>query len=206
MRNETEYNDAEIVAFLDFHSYSQQVLYPYSYSCTSAPPSLENLEELATGLAKAIRLTHGETYCVTSACEGSVSANKLQQPPKDSKTRDPKPVFPRMETGGGSALDWFYHEIHVRYAFQIKLRDTGSYGFLLPSENIMPTGKEAFSAVKYLGEFLLGNKGIESEEEGVAGETVHVVERPEEEETREVDGDEMDAEERGWELRKRRRR
>ncbi len=216
VRNETEHNNAEIVAFLDFHSYSQQVLYPYAYSCTSAPRSLENLEELATGLAKAIRLTNGETYGVTSACEGSVSSNKLQQTAKDSKNAEPKPLVPRMETGGGSALDWFYHEIRVRYAYQIKLRDTGSYGFLLPGENIVPTGKEALSAVKFLGRFLLGNKGIESDEEEVDKEMVHGMEREVgEDETREVEegvgdgrGEGMDGEgdERGWELRRRRRR
>jgi extracellular matrix protein 14 len=151
-KNETEYNDVQFIGFLDLHSYSQQVLYPYSYSCSASPPSLENLEELGMGLAKAIRISSGEQYSVTSACEGSVS----------SRSKKNVGVKARMETGGGSAIDWFYHEMRVRYSYQIKLRDTGSYGFLLPGENIVPTGEEAFNAVKYFGDFLLGNKGIES--------------------------------------------
>lgn len=144
-KNETENNGVRFVGFLDLHSYSQQVLYPYSYSCNANPPSLENLEELGMGLAKAIRISSGEQYSVASACEGAVVGG-----------------VSRMETGGGSAIDWFYHEMKVRYSYQIKLRDTGSYGFLLPKENILPTGEEAFNAVKYFGDFLLGNKGIES--------------------------------------------
>jgi extracellular matrix protein 14 len=103
------------------------------------------------GLAKAIRISSGEQYSVASACEGAVASISKDNPRSS-----------RMESGGGSAIDWFYHEMRVRYSFQIKLRDTGSYGFLLPKENIIPTGEEAFNALKYFGDFLLGNKGIES--------------------------------------------
>ena len=216
VRNETENNNAKIVGFLDFHSYSQQVLYPYSYSCTSAPPSLENLEELAIGLAKAIRVTNGEIYGVTSACEGSVAVSHARDcQSKNEKTKDEKRLWPRMETGGGSALDWFYHELKVSYAYQIKLRDTGSYGFLLPSKNIVPTGKEAFRLVQYFGEFLMGDKGIEKSEPGV--NEVAEISKPEEveekveEEWVMVDEEvEEDAEEEdntaNFELRRRRRR
>ena len=148
-KNETEHN-VEFVGFIDLHSYSQQILYPYSYTCDQDPPTLENLEEVALGLAKAIRTGRkGHSYKVTSACEGNVAVTKKN-----------RLVFPRIEPSGGSALDWFYHEMKVKYSFQIKLRDTGSYGFLLPKENIIPTGNEILDAVLYLGRFMLGEVGI----------------------------------------------
>ncbi|KAL2019977.1 hypothetical protein VTK56DRAFT_8977 [Thermocarpiscus australiensis] len=148
-KNETE-NGTRFIAFLDLHSYSQQILFPYSYTCSLDPPNRENLEELAMGLAKAIRLSSGEMYSVTSACEGAVA-----------RAHSASDSFPRIEAGGGSAIDWFYHELQARYSYQIRLRDTGSYGFLLPSDNIVPTGEEMLNALKYLGDYLLGNNGIE---------------------------------------------
>ncbi|CAZ85373.1 unnamed protein product [Tuber melanosporum] len=131
---------AEIVGLLDFHSYSQQILYPYSYSCDSMPPDLENLEELGFGLAKAIRLVSGEHYEVTSACEGTGFA-KYQG-----------------TTGGGSMMDFFYAEDRIPYSYQIKLRDTGSYGFLLPRDHILPAGEESMNLLKHFGQFILDDR------------------------------------------------
>ena len=153
-KNETESN-VDIIGFLDLHSYSQQILYPYSYSCDEEPPSIEDLEELAMGLAKAIRVSRkGQTYKVTSACEGNVAIAGQK-----------KSIFPRIESSGGSALDFFYHELKVRYSYQIKLRDTGSYGFLLPKENIIPTGEEMLDALLYFGRFMLGEVGVVNQEQ-----------------------------------------
>lgn len=171
--NETESNNVKFVGLLDLHSYSQQILYPYSYSCAVDPPNRENLEELAVGLAKAIRLSSGEVYSVESACEGAVAG--------DYSASD---SMPRVEAGGGSFMDWFYRmfylvflillfteilaanqvetdEMGAHFSYQVKLRDTGSYGFLLPPENIVPTGEEMYAAMRYFADFLLGNNGRE---------------------------------------------
>ena len=141
-KNETLQNNVQIVAFLDFHSYSQQVLFPYSFSCTSAPPSLENLEELAVGLSKAIRTATGAVYGVTSACQngGAVSCENGRSGSLPVGSEDSTSF--RMETGGGSALDWFYQELKVPFAYQLKLRDTVSdlmnCHHLLRQDRILP--------------------------------------------------------------------
>lgn len=101
-------------------------------------------------MAKAIRVSRkGHAYKVRSACKGNVALINKK-----------KTILPSIESSGGSALDWFYHEMKVRYSYQIKLRDTGSYGFLLPKENIVPTGEEMLDAVLYFGRFMLGEVGL----------------------------------------------
>lgn len=143
-RNEAETNNIDFVGLVDLHSYSQQILFPYAYTCDVEPPNLEKMEELALGLAKSIRLFSGETYSVKPACEAT-------------------PVGQTVEgANGGSAIDWAYHELGAHYSYQIKLRDTGGYGFLLPPDEIIPTGEEIVHALRYLGDFLLGNDGIEN--------------------------------------------
>nr|AJD23176.1 zinc carboxypeptidase [Onygena corvina] len=143
-RKEVADNNAHFVAFLDLHSYSQQILYPYGHSCGHLPANLENLEELGAGLAKAIRRSSRETYDVKAACRGIVAASGAKS--DESST---------LESTAGSALDYFYHDLDVRYSYQIKLRDRGSYGFLLPKEHIVPTGKEIFRATLTMGKFLM---------------------------------------------------
>ncbi|OTB05284.1 hypothetical protein M426DRAFT_320095 [Hypoxylon sp. CI-4A] len=162
-RNETK-NGVNFVGYIDLHSYSQQVLYPYAYSCAVHPPNLENLQEVAMNLAKHMRLSNGESYTTTSACEGAaVDDISTDRQPTRHKTR--------VEAGGGAAIDYIFHEFGAHYSYQIKLRDTGSYGFLLPSEQIIPTGEEVFQAMKFFGDYLLGNNGHETWSDSVTDES-----------------------------------
>lgn len=136
--NETKHSHP-IYAYIDLHSYAQEVLYPYAYSCDILPRDEENLLELAYGLSQAIRLKSGKYYNVLKACQ--------------DKGAD---FLPNM--GAGSALDYMYHN-KAYWAFILKLRDSGTHGFLLPPKYIVPTGEEIYSSIKYFASFLLKDDG-----------------------------------------------
>ncbi|KAJ9571434.1 uncharacterized protein HLK63_G05885 [Nakaseomyces glabratus] len=125
----------KVYGYLDLHSYSQEILYPYAFSCDALPRDLENLLELAYGINKAIRYQSGRNYDVVAACK--------------DRGADLTP-----ELGAGSALDFMYHQ-RAHWAFQFKLRDTGNHGFLLPPRYIRPVGKEIYAGLNYFCDFLL---------------------------------------------------
>lgn len=125
--------DQKLVGYLDLHSYAQTILYPYALSCDINVRDEESLIELGVGASKAMRATSGEHYDTASACnqDGHVLAN----------------------ANSGAALDWVYHS-GVRWSYVVKLRDTGSYGFLVPKEEIVPTGEETLALLRYFGWFI----------------------------------------------------
>lgn len=130
-------DDHNIYGYIDLHSYSQEVLYPYAFSCNEQPRDEENLIELAYGISKTIRMQSGKNYNVLPACID-----------KDSD------LLPDL--GSGSALDYMYHH-KAFWAYQLKLRDSGSHGFLLPSKYIEPVGREVAAAIRYFCAFVLSD-------------------------------------------------
>eukprot|EP00211_Chloroparvula_japonica_P006490 CAMPEP_0119119066 /NCGR_PEP_ID=MMETSP1310-20130426/721_1 /TAXON_ID=464262 /ORGANISM="Genus nov. species nov., Strain RCC2339" /LENGTH=424 /DNA_ID=CAMNT_0007108479 /DNA_START=103 /DNA_END=1377 /DNA_ORIENTATION=+ len=58
------------------------------------------------------------------------------------------------EASGGSN-DYTYGDVDVIYSFAIELRDTGEYGFLLPAEQIIPSGLEFFQAIMAMTEYFV---------------------------------------------------
>ncbi len=48
----------------------------------------------------------------------------------------------------GTAVDWAYAQAGIKYSYSIELRDgldEKGYGFLLPPEQIIPTGQEMYA-------------------------------------------------------------
>ena len=47
-----------------------------------------------------------------------------------------------LYTASGGSIDWAYGTAGIPYSFGLELRDDGTYGFLLPPSQIIPTGEE----------------------------------------------------------------
>ncbi|OXB57961.1 hypothetical protein ASZ78_004283 [Callipepla squamata] len=119
-----------IKAYITMHSYSQLVLFPYSYT-TNKSKDHDELESLAKKAANAIKRTTKKIY-------------KLG------------PGAQTIYLAPGGSDDWAY-DLGIKYSFTFELRDTGTYGFLLPSAQIRPTCIEALSAVKVIAQHVLQN-------------------------------------------------
>uniref|UniRef100_G1RQJ7 Carboxypeptidase A4 n=1 Tax=Nomascus leucogenys TaxID=61853 RepID=G1RQJ7_NOMLE len=116
--------------FIDLHSYSQLLMYPYGYSVKKAPDAKE-LDKVARHAAKALASVSGTEYQVGPTCTT---------------------VYP----ASGSSIDWAYDN-GIKFAFTFELRDTGTYGFLLPANQIIPTAEETWLGLKTIMEHVRDN-------------------------------------------------
>ncbi|KAM8750189.1 carboxypeptidase A1-like [Acanthopagrus schlegelii] len=107
-------------SFVSIHSYSQMLLYPYGYTSTPAKDRAE-LHSLAKRAIKALDSLYGTRYRY-----GSI-INTIYQ-------------------ASGGTIDWTYNQ-GIKYSYTFELRDTGSYGFLLPANQIIPTAQETWLAL-----------------------------------------------------------
>uniref|UniRef100_A0A5F9DP59 Carboxypeptidase A4 n=1 Tax=Oryctolagus cuniculus TaxID=9986 RepID=A0A5F9DP59_RABIT len=118
-------NHGNFKCFIDLHSYSQLLMYPYGYTVKKARDA-DELDEVAQRAAKALASVSGTEYQVGPTCTT---------------------VYP----ASGSSIDWAYDN-GIKYAFTFELRDTGHYGFLLPANQIIPTAEETWLGLKTIME------------------------------------------------------
>ncbi|XP_045905564.1 carboxypeptidase B [Micropterus dolomieu] len=123
-------NKSILKAYLTIHSYSQLLLFPYSYTYDLSAHHGELLK-VAEGASAALRSLYGTRYT-----SGPGAAT----------------IYP----AAGGSDDWAY-DLGVKYSYTFELRDTGRYGFLLPESQIKPTCEETMLAVKYIAAYVQKN-------------------------------------------------
>lgn len=106
-------------AMIDWHSYGQYILWPWSYTTTPAPDDAW-LRTIGNAMRDSMLAHGGATY---EAGQGSVT----------------------LYIASGTSKDWFY-DVFRAASYTIELRDTGQYGFVLPTNQITPTQDEAWWA------------------------------------------------------------
>jgi len=109
----------QIKFYQTLHSYSQLILMPWGYT-TSHAPGYDAMFDLGNRGNDALFAVHGKFYEV--GCIPCV-----------------------LYTAAGTSLDWALGVAGIPYVYSIELRDTGSYGFLLPPEQIIPTAEETWA-------------------------------------------------------------
>ena len=55
----------------------------------------------------------------------------------------------------GGSMDWALGEAGIPYPYGMELRDTGRYGFILPPDQIIPTGEETWAFHKTAAEIII---------------------------------------------------
>ncbi|KAK6864897.1 hypothetical protein PG995_001425 [Apiospora arundinis] len=111
-----------IKLYIDFHSYGQYILLPYGYSCSKRATNDAKQESLASGLQSAIAKPNGKKFTYGPICSTLYAA-----------------------TGGST--DYMTDVAGTTYAWAIELRGNS---FVLPANQIVPSGVEIWQGMQYL--------------------------------------------------------
>ncbi|XP_078276246.1 carboxypeptidase A1-like [Rhinoraja longicauda] len=120
-------NHRNIKSFISIHSYSQLLMFPFGYKCVH-PADYQELEGIAKSAVRSLTAMYGTRYKIGSICDAIYQAS-------------------------GGSIDWTYNQ-GIKYSFAFELRDTGRYGFMLPSREIIPTAQETWEAMKSIMEYV----------------------------------------------------
>ncbi|KAK0539609.1 hypothetical protein OC842_000881 [Tilletia horrida] len=170
-----------IRSVIDLHSYGQMLTYPFAFSCSPSLslPDEEDLLELSVGAVRAIRDVHSHTFhagrhcalawelagsaldwsygwfpapAAPSGTAGVLTAGKRRSPRR--RAISPSPVTSSSTPiSAASSLQPRTGNL-VKWSFALELRDGGTYGFLLPADQIRPSGQEAGALMRYTLQFI----------------------------------------------------
>ena len=97
----------------------------YGHTCTELPPNNDEHQRLAQAFAVGLESVYGTQYTTGPACQT---------------------IYQTSGTSDGYAYD----KADAEFSFAAELRDTGRFGFVLPPDQIIPSGLETFMGYKAL--------------------------------------------------------
>jgi hypothetical protein len=107
-----------IAAHLDIHAYSELLLWPWGY-VSSENPQNASFDRVGTAMHDAIQAVDGRDYLAG-------------------------PVYTTIYPASGGVNDWAFGSLgHLSYC--VEVRDTGTYGFIMPPQEILPNVRENFA-------------------------------------------------------------
>ncbi|KAJ8977789.1 hypothetical protein NQ317_014695 [Molorchus minor] len=110
-----------MVAYLSIHSFSQMFLIPYGFT-TDHLDNYNETHAIGVAAAQSLARRYGTQYTVGNVPE-------------------------LLYIATGSSTDWAKGIYQTPIVYCYELRDTGRYGFILPPDQIIPTGEETLDSV-----------------------------------------------------------
>jgi carboxypeptidase A1 len=121
--------NTRVRAYIDYHAYGDLFMYPWGYTCTSKPTNYVTQQDGATQYANALKSVNGLVFETGTVCNTIYLAS-------------------------GGSNDWTYGGANVPYSYACELRGNS---FVIPPENIIPSGQENFAGVVSLATFVQKN-------------------------------------------------
>ncbi|KAF2348133.1 Peptidase M14 carboxypeptidase A, partial [Trinorchestia longiramus] len=107
---------SRVKGVFSLHSYSQYWMYPYGFTEDLAA-DYEEMDRVAAIAVAALEAVHGTSYIYGNIADVIYVAS-------------------------GGSVDYTYNNFGIVYSYAVELRDTGTFGFLLPAVQIIPTAEE----------------------------------------------------------------
>lgn len=124
-------HNSTIRGYINFHSYAQLWMSNWGYTDAKSP-DYDKQNGLSAVATAAIKAVYGTEY-------------------------EYGPISTTIYPASGSSADYTYGVCGVKYSYGVELRDTGKYGFLLPADQIVPSGVETLAGIYAMANYIKQN-------------------------------------------------